>query len=64
MSLFEFDQEEYDRNRFEEGKAVGVLEGERSKAVETARRALQLGLSVEQIMQLTGLSCEEITNLS
>jgi predicted transposase/invertase (TIGR01784 family) len=45
------------------GKAAGLAEGEAKKARETAVNALGMGLSVEQISKLTGLSQEEITGL-
>ncbi|WP_294431579.1 hypothetical protein, partial [uncultured Treponema sp.] len=49
---------------FNNGHAAGLAEGERKKALETARRFLQMGLPVEQIAQGVGLSVEEIQNLS
>ena len=45
------------------GKEIGLLKGSRQKAEETARNALDMGLSVEQISKLTGLSVEEIEDL-
>ena len=61
MSLTEFDQEEYDRNRREEG----FEEGERSKARDAARNLLNMGLLIlEQIAQATGLSVEDIRALA
>lgn len=76
MSLFEFDQEEYDRNRFEEGKAVGVAEGiakghatgvaegERSAKIESAKNLLKMNiLSVEQIAQATQLTADDVNSL-
>ena len=60
MSLTEFNQEEYDRNRREEGFA----DGERSKAQDAALNALAMGLSVEQASQITGLSVEDIRALA
>ena len=56
MSLTEFDQEEYDRNRRRE-----VEEEVQSK---TARNMLADGLPPEKIVQYTGLSLEDVTRLS
>ncbi len=39
-------------------------EGERKKALETARNMLADGLSPEKIAQYTGLSLEDVTRLS
>ena len=60
MSLTEFDQEEYDRNRWEEG----FEDGERSKAQDAARNMLADGLPLEKIAQYTGLSVEDIQALA
>ena len=48
---------------YDDGMEVGILKGSRQKAEETARNALDMGLSVEQISKLTGLSVEEIEDL-
>ncbi|MBQ6567394.1 MAG: hypothetical protein IJL80_10085 [Treponema sp.] len=69
MSLTEFDQEEYDRNRREEGylegKDDGFKLGERSGKQEDARNMLKMGLGThEQIAQITGLSVEDIRALA
>ena len=42
----------------EEGKIEGKLEGELNKALETARRMLEEGDSLEKILRITGLSEE------
>ena len=56
MSLTEFDQEEYDRNRRREGSE--------ENRQETARNLLDMGLlSNEQIAQATGLSLEDVARL-
>ncbi len=60
MSLTEFDQEEYDRNRREEGEDIGYERGKQ----DAARNALALGLPLEQISQITGLSVEDIRALA
>ena len=72
MSLTEFNQEEYDRNRrregMEEGEKLGFERGERSGITigkqETARNLIAMGiLSHEQIAQATDLSLEELKAL-
>ena len=49
------------------GKTLGLAEGEirgsRQKALETAKNLLQLGLSIENIAQATGLSKTEVAVL-
>lgn len=47
----------------EKGRAEGITEGERKKAIETAKNFLKMGLSIEQVAQGTGLSVAEIENL-
>ena len=56
MSLTEFDQEEYDRNRRREG----ILEGKE----EDARNMLARNYPVADIAEITGLSLEDVTRLS
>ena len=46
-----------------EGKEQGIAQGERNKALETARTALAMGMSADQIAKLTGLTTAEITEL-
>jgi predicted transposase/invertase (TIGR01784 family) len=46
-----------------EGKAEGKAEGAQEKARETAMNAVDMGLSTDQIIKLTGLSIEEIESL-
>ena len=46
-----------------EGRAEGLAEGAKNQAIETARNAEALGLPVETIAQLTGLSAEELKEL-
>ena len=41
----------------------GIAKGERRKALETAKNALAMGLIIEQISKLTGLSFEEVQEL-
>ena len=44
----------------ERGKSLGLAEGARQKALETARNLLQFGLSVKNIAQATGLTQAEV----
>ena len=45
------------------GEERGISKGAYQKAIETARNALTMNLSVEQVAILTGLSVEEIEKL-
>ena len=64
MSLTEFDQEQYDRNRRREGWEEGFDSGELSGRQKDARNALALGLPIDQISQITGLSVQDIQALA
>jgi predicted transposase/invertase (TIGR01784 family) len=46
-----------------EGKTEGKSEGKSEKAIEIARKLLDMKLPIEQIVKATGLSCEAIENL-
>jgi len=48
------------RQGIQQGKSLGLAEGSRQKALETARILKQLGDSVKKIIQATGLSKEEV----
>ena len=48
---------------FKEGRAEGRAEGEKMKAKEVAKRMKEMGLSVKNIIQCTGLTHEEIEEL-
>ena len=71
MSLTEFNQEEYDREKhddwFEEGKAEGRIEGEKfgikKGILETAKKFKIEGIPVSAIAKCTGLSLAEIQKL-
>ena len=45
------------------GISLGITQGAYQKAVETARKFLSMGLSIEQVANGTGLSIEEIEKL-
>ena len=47
----------------ERGISLGITQGAYQKAVETAKKFLSMGLSVEQVADGTGLSIEEIEKL-
>ena len=64
MSLTEFDQEEYDRNRRREGREEGIAIGAHEKAVEAAKNMLQDNIPIEKIVLYTGLAPEKIKSLT
>ena len=47
-----------------EGKSLGLAEGSRQKALETARILKQFGDSVQKIVQVTGLTVQEVETLN
>ena len=47
----------------ERGISIGLSQGAHQKAVETAKNALTMNLSIEQVATLTGLSIDEIEKL-
>ena len=47
-----------------QGISQGISQGAYEKAVETAKNLFHLGLSIEQISTVTGLSLETIQQLS
>jgi predicted transposase/invertase (TIGR01784 family) len=71
-SLTEFDAEEAYRDirndgyeeGLAEGREAGRVEGASQKAIEAARNALKMNLSMEQVAQITNLSLEEIRELT
>ena len=65
MSLTEFDQELYDRNRRQEGFEDGELSGIEKKAKEAARNFLAMNvLTHEQIAKGVGIPLEKIEELA
>ena len=48
----------------QQGLQQGLQQGQQQSKLEIARNALAMGLSVEQITQLTGLTKEEIEKIS
>jgi len=55
--------EEAERRGHTAGLSEGRTEGARNAKIETARNALRLSLSVEQVSQISGLSEEEILKI-
>ena len=47
-----------------EGKQIGLQEGAEQKAIETAKKMLQEGLTVEQIARCTDLPLEKVQELA
>ena len=47
-----------------QGLQQGISQGEQQKAIETAKKLLQMGISIEQVAQGTGLSIEEVNSLT
>lgn len=45
---------------YTEGKSLGIAEGARQKALETAQNLLSMGLSIDTIAHATGLPIQEI----
>ena len=56
-------REESLRIGIRQGLAQGFADGSHQAKLETAKNLLDLGLSVENIAQATGLSREEVENL-
>ena len=46
-----------------EGLAEGINKGAYQKAIETAKKLIGFGLSIEDIARATGLSQEEVQNI-
>ena len=64
MFFGEYDYETDIRVQRREAFEDGVAEGAEQKAIKTAKEALKMNLSFEQIAKLTGLSEEKILQLS
>ena len=61
--LTEFDQELHDRCTMEYGYEQGVAEGAQQTAIANAKNALDMGLTPEQIAQITSLPLEQVLAL-
>ena len=53
----------YEGKGFAEGKAQGIEEGERQKAIDISKNMLSKGMDLETVLSVTGLSIEEISQL-
>ena len=47
----------------EEGKIEGVIEGENKKAIDVVKKALQKGIAIEDIAELTGFTVSEVLEI-
>ena len=47
-----------------EGKSIGLKEGAKNKAIETARKMIENKISMDLIVKCTGLSLEEVNKLN
>ena len=56
MSIFEYDEELHSRTLLEEGIEIGM---ERGKLL-VARKMLDKGMTMQEVVEITGLSKEEI----
>ena len=52
------------RDGIQQGKSLGLAEGSRQKAFETARILKQLGDPIQKIVQATGLTVREVETLT
>ena len=59
--LAEFDAEQ---RGYKDGVSDGISQGERKAKIETAKKFLTMGISIEQVAQGTGLSVEEVNLIS
>ena len=64
MLLMEYDYATDIEVQREEAFEKGLSQGEHRKSIETAKNFLDMGISIEQIAQGTGLSIEEIKSLA
>ena len=54
----------HDRDIKKQAFEDGISQGELKKAIETARNLLNMSLSIQDIAKATGLSVEEIEQIS
>ena len=50
-------------NAEEKGIAKGLAKGKKDKAVEIAKKLLEMNMPIDAIMKATGLSMKEVKNL-
>ena len=64
MRAFEMDaRKDGIQQGIRQGKSLGLAEGSRQKALETARNLRTMGLSIEDISKATGLTVQEVEQL-
>ena len=61
MSLTEFNQEEYDRNRYEEGREAGISEGNAGLIQKFIKNG---NMTIEQIAEIIKLPVEKVRQLA
>jgi predicted transposase/invertase (TIGR01784 family) len=54
---------QWEQDLVQQGLQQGLLEGEKRKARETARKLKSRGMALQEIAELTGLSLEEVRKL-
>ena len=54
----------HDQDTFYRGKKEGIQEGKQEKAIETARKLLDMGETLEKTMIVTGLPLETVEELA
>ena len=57
------DQKAIEDAGYDKGLNVGIANGQRSKAIEIAKRMKEQGIDVKTIKDITDLTIEEINNL-
>ena len=63
MTVDQIREKYYSLKAKEDGKIVGIKEGEYNKSIENAKNFLNLGISPEIVAQGTGLSLEEVKEI-
>ena len=63
MTLLERDREKIEEGR-QEGLQEGIKEGRQEEKLETAKNMIKLGLDIDTIIKVTGLSKEIIEKLN
>ena len=64
MLLMEYDYATDIEVQREEAFEKGISQGEHQAKIETAKKFLTMGISIEQVSQGTGLSVDEIKSLA
>jgi predicted transposase/invertase (TIGR01784 family) len=65
---YSYDARQEDKRReasvYESTYVIGGIEGEKRKAIEIALKSLKKGLDIEMVAEITGLSIEDVVNLT